>query len=53
VKDIAAHLLDSSLRRLSLGRDGARLVPVPEPAGYAERVAYLNRLNAEWITAAR
>jgi uncharacterized protein (TIGR03083 family) len=53
VKDIAAHLLDSSLRRLSFGRDGARLTPVPAPAGYAELVAYLNRLNAEWITAAR
>ena len=53
LKDIAAHLLDSSLRRLSFGRDGARSTPVPVPANYAELVAYLNRLNAEWITATR
>lgn len=53
VKDIAAHLLDGSLRRLSFGRDGLRLTPLPAPAGYAELVAHLNRLNAEWIAAAR
>ena len=52
VKDIAAHLLDSSLRRLSMQRDG--YVPPQAPKGfdsYAELVAYLNRLNAEWTTA--
>jgi uncharacterized protein (TIGR03083 family) len=52
VKDIAAHLLDTGLRRLSLGRD--RFTP---PSGnissYSDLVAYLNRLNAEWVTAAR
>lgn len=53
VKDIAAHLLDGSLRRLSFGRDRLEAAPVPVPVSYAELVAYLNRLNAEWTTAAR
>ncbi|HEX7336600.1 MAG TPA: maleylpyruvate isomerase family mycothiol-dependent enzyme [Gemmatimonadales bacterium] len=53
VKDITAHLLDTSLRRLSLGRDGLSAAPVPAPADYAELVAYLNRLNAEWTAACR
>ena len=53
VKDIVAHLLDSCLRRLSFGRD--RLDPTPgRPiASYADLVAYLNHLNAEWIAATR
>jgi uncharacterized protein (TIGR03083 family) len=53
VKDIAAHLLDGSLRRLSFGRDRLEATPVPVPVSYAELVAYLNRLNAEWVAAAR
>jgi uncharacterized protein (TIGR03083 family) len=53
VKDIVAHLLDSALRRLSYGRD--RMDPTPDQsiATYADLVAYLNRLNAEWVVAAR
>jgi uncharacterized protein (TIGR03083 family) len=53
VKDIVAHLLDTGLRRLSSGRDG--FMPAPEGgiASYSDLVAYLNRLNAEWVTAAR
>jgi uncharacterized protein (TIGR03083 family) len=54
VHDIAAHLLDSEIRRLSLARDGH---PMPAPsvaiAGYRELVGYLNELNATWVTAAR
>ncbi|MGH7508370.1 MAG: maleylpyruvate isomerase N-terminal domain-containing protein [Gemmatimonadales bacterium] len=53
VKDIAAHLLDGNLRRLSHGRDGLRAGPDRPPAGYADLVAYLNRLNAEWIAVSR
>ena len=53
VKDIAAHLLDGSLRRLSFGRDGLNAAPDPAPASYSDLVAYLNRLNAEWTAAAR
>jgi uncharacterized protein (TIGR03083 family) len=52
VKDIAAHLLDGSIRRLSFQRDNYR--PSSDPnQSYPELVAYLNRLNAEWVTAAR
>jgi uncharacterized protein (TIGR03083 family) len=53
VKDIVAHLLDSCLRRLSFGRDG--LIPTSDRpiAGYADLVAYLNQLNAEWVAACR
>jgi uncharacterized protein (TIGR03083 family) len=52
VKDIAAHLLDTGLRRLSFGRDRFT-PPAPGIASYADLVAYLNRLNAEWVTATR
>lgn len=54
VKDIASHLLDGSLRRLSMQRDGyrpddGRSQPQPsEPL-----LAFLNRLNEEWETATR
>jgi uncharacterized protein (TIGR03083 family) len=53
VKDIVAHLLDGALRRLSYGRD--RMEPAPDRpiTSYAELVAYLNRLNADWVLAAR
>ncbi len=54
VKDIASHLLDGSLRRLSLQRDGYR------PTGGSGRpqageplVDFLTRLNDEWEEAAR
>ena len=54
VKDVAAHLLDTGLRRLSLQRDGHAATP-PDAgiAGWADLVAYLDRLNAEWVAAAR
>jgi uncharacterized protein (TIGR03083 family) len=53
VKDIAAHLLDGSVRRLSFGRDGLNPVPDMPISGYSDLVAYLNRLNAEWTAATR
>lgn len=52
VKDLAAHLLDGSLRRLAVQRDGF----VGEPfsgGGFADLVAFIQRLNREWIVAAR
>ncbi len=53
VKDLAAHLLDTDLRRLSHQRDRHPL-PAPEQpiAGPGELVAYLDRLNTEWVRAA-
>ncbi|MFY9820073.1 MAG: maleylpyruvate isomerase family mycothiol-dependent enzyme [Thermoanaerobaculia bacterium] len=54
VQDVAAHMLDTQLRRLSAQRDGARLAPPDRPLdGYADIVAFLNRLNAEWVAVAR
>jgi uncharacterized protein (TIGR03083 family) len=53
VKDIVAHLLDTALRRLSYGRD--RLAPTPDQdiSSYTDLVAFLNRLNSEWVAATR
>jgi hypothetical protein len=54
VKDIASHLLDGSVRRLSVQRDG--YTPPDAPTGFAssqELVAYLHRVNGEWTTATR
>jgi uncharacterized protein (TIGR03083 family) len=54
VKDIASHLLDGSVRRLSLMRDG--YVPPGSPDQFGsvtELTEYLHRLNAEWTTATR
>ena len=53
VKDVAAHLLDTNLRRLSIVRDrffGEK----PENADSWEGlVAFLNGLNADWVKAFR
>jgi hypothetical protein len=54
VKDIASHLLDGSLRRLSMQRDAYR----PHDARSGPRageplVDFLNRLNDEWETGTR
>jgi uncharacterized protein (TIGR03083 family) len=54
VRDIAAHLLDTGLRRLSFGRDDHTRPPPERPiTGYADLVAFLNAANAEWVAAAR
>ena len=54
VKDVAAHLLDTDLRRLSSLRDSYRPPPPAEDvSGYHGLVAFLNRLNASWVEAAR
>ena len=53
VRDVAAHLLDVDLRKLSVNRDGF-LAPPDEPiGGYGDLVRFLNRLNADWVAASR
>jgi uncharacterized protein (TIGR03083 family) len=53
VRDVAAHLLDVDLRKLSVQRDG-HLAPPEEPIdGYVSLVRFLNRLNGDWVAAAR
>jgi uncharacterized protein (TIGR03083 family) len=53
VKDVVAHLLDTALRRLSSGRDGFIVAPEGGIPSYADMIAHLNRLNAEWVGATR
>lgn len=54
VRDVAAHLLDTMLRRLSFGRDAMPPPPPERPIeGYADLVAFLDGLNADWVRAMR
>lgn len=48
VKEIAAHLLDTQLRKLSLARDGYVHEP-PAISSPADLVAFINRLNREGV----
>jgi hypothetical protein len=54
VRDIASHLLDGSLRRLSMQRDNYQ---APDPRALQRKneplLGYLNRLNDEWETGTR
>jgi len=53
VRDIAAHLLDDDLRRLSAQRDGQPPAPDVAIESHAALVAFVNRMNGEWVAAAR
>jgi uncharacterized protein (TIGR03083 family) len=48
VKDVAAHLLDTHLRKLSLARDGY-FAETPAIASPEELPAFINRLNEEGV----
>lgn len=52
VRDVAAHLLDTTLRRLSFHRDGLRPPAPPSGGGAREFVAFINELNATWVRVA-
>lgn len=52
IKDVASHLLDGNLRVISMYRDHWQL-PSSSINTYDELVDYLNRLNADWVTATR
>jgi uncharacterized protein (TIGR03083 family) len=49
VKDVAAHLLDTQLRKLSLVRDGDASAPAPRIRSHGELLAFINRLNREGV----
>lgn len=51
VKDVAAHLLDTNLRRLSILRDGFFGEKPANARSWEGLVAFLNRLNADWVKA--
>jgi uncharacterized protein (TIGR03083 family) len=53
VRDIAAHLLDDDLRRLSAQRDRQPLPGAGPIEDHAALVAFVNRVNAEWVAVAR
>lgn len=54
VRDVLAHLLDTTLRRLSFHRDGMVPPPPTRPIS-SERdfVAFINDLNAQWVTSSK
>ncbi len=54
VRDVVAHLLDVTLRRLSFHRDAMAPPPPSEPIR-SERdfVAFINTINAQWVTATK
>ena len=51
VRDVALHLLDGSLRTLSMLRDGHFGAGSPASPAYADVVGYLNQLNHDWVVA--
>ena len=52
VKDVAAHLLDTALRGVSIGRDGY-VVESPGITSAADLAAFIDRLNGEGVTVYR
>jgi uncharacterized protein (TIGR03083 family) len=54
VRDVAAHIVDFSMRRLSFHRDGLTPPPPSRPIN-SERdfVDFINGINADWVTACR
>lgn len=54
VRDVVAHIVDFSMRRLSFHRDGL-IPPPPKRPITSERdfVAFINEINADWVDATR
>jgi uncharacterized protein (TIGR03083 family) len=52
VKDVAAHLLDTALRGVSIGRDGY-VAESPNIKSTADLAAFINRLNSEGVSVYR
>jgi len=53
IHDIALHLLDGNIRGISTGRDRFFGVPAEDINTYQQLIDFLDRLNHEWIKAAR
>ena len=53
IRDIAIHLLDTNIRKLSTGRDGHSYLKNKQFATYEELIIHLNQLNADYINAMR
>ena len=53
VKDVASHVLDTSLRTITLYRDGYSSPEKPDIRSYRDLVDFLNKLNNDWVRATR
>jgi hypothetical protein len=53
VKDVAAHLIDTTLRNISTSRDGFFGEKAENIHFYADLVAFLNNLNMSWTNTAK
>jgi uncharacterized protein (TIGR03083 family) len=53
VRDVAAHLLDGQLRRLSFHRDGLPRPHAPVDHEYGSVLRFLNELNQRWVDASQ
>lgn len=53
VKDVAAHLLDGSLRGLSTSRDNWFAEQVGNAKTHNDIINYINQINMDWVIAAR
>src|SRR5262245_39832148 len=54
VRDIVAHLLDITLRRLSFHRDAMAPPPPSHPINSpSDFVAFINGINAQWVAASK
>jgi uncharacterized protein (TIGR03083 family) len=53
VKDVAAHLLDTQVRKLSFARDGCAPSPAPVIASDRDLAAFIDGLNAEGVAVYR
>jgi uncharacterized protein (TIGR03083 family) len=53
VKDIAAHLLDTNFRAMSMLRDGYFEKASGDIHSYKDLITFLNQLNADWVQAYR
>lgn len=51
VKDVAAHIFDTNLRTLSIDKHSYMGDPPANIQSNEDLVHYLNRLNADWVTA--
>ncbi|HYE54036.1 MAG TPA: maleylpyruvate isomerase family mycothiol-dependent enzyme, partial [Chitinophagaceae bacterium] len=51
VKDVAAHLLDTNIRTVSMSRDNYFGESPGDISSYEQLVDFLNRLNADWVNA--
>ena len=52
VRDVVAHLVDSTLRRLSFHRD-RHSPPAPSQPVASDLLRFINGLNAEWVAATK